>query len=181
MRNDHVIIPEKCCLNCHLLAARNEKGDWESAPFSEREELKTGDENCIRTHVTMLHSYSCHKGVFLPAKSLHDVIEDMRTRPQIVQSADYERLTEERRETCFFYPFQPRMSLAAGDELERRASDRREADKDREVTRLEGVEDRKLTRGALRIARRNYRIAVAAAVAAVGATIVAIIAVCSGS
>lgn len=43
------------------------------------------------------------------------------------------RLTKERGETCFYYPYAPGMFFPAAAELERRQADRHEAQRDRKV------------------------------------------------
>ena len=94
-----------------------------SAPPSDRQALEEGDEQWIRREVDMLHRYSCFKQVWTPASEMDEVVEDLMSEPG--KSCDYERMTANRRKTCFFRPYTLRMSLEAAVELERRENDRR--------------------------------------------------------
>ncbi len=63
-------------------------------------------------------------------------IESAKADPEVLDTfQEFDQLTRDRGESCFFYPHSPWMSLPAGTEVERRADDRREAEKDRALTR----------------------------------------------
>jgi hypothetical protein len=52
-----------------------------------------------------------------------------------IRSSDDDCLVRNREEECFFYDYAPGMPIDVAAELERRAADRREAERDRELTR----------------------------------------------
>lgn len=57
---------------------------------------------------------------------MEEVVEDLSFLSNDRQDIDYKRMTGDRGETCFFYPFSPRMTLETAAELERRYVQHRE-------------------------------------------------------
>ena len=160
-------ILEHCCLKCHFLAWTRKQKGWEQArvestlesvPESERRRFTeqpqtipperyvkrdqmSGSSTGGTTEV--IYSFRCFMGAW-----------KQRPKKENTQSL----WTRERGESCFFFAFTPELSLEAAKELERREANRREAERDRALTR----DSLGLTRESLRLTRRTSWVAVCA-------------------
>ena len=115
----------KCCLSCHFLLKRSYVGPEDhafSVTCGERRKLAEGTDpgEVFGNERNM----ECSKHVWDYANLHIDLRRHIR-----------ELLQQDRGESCFFYPFAEGMFLPAAVELERRAADRREAERDRALTR----------------------------------------------
>jgi len=119
-------IPDKCCLNCHFLKRWMRERDGREinmeVSFQERQLLAEGKE--WNTHPNVPWSLACHQNVWDAANFREDSCKDIKVIT-----------TKDRGESCFFYPYIPGLFFPAARELERRVADRREAEKDRALTR----------------------------------------------
>ena len=96
----------------------------------------------------------CHKGVWQSQDAYHLIFsstafnDDTELKERAIERFNetvQRELERDRDEDCYFYPIRQSMSLDAAEELEKRAADRREAERDRELTRKEGRENRHRT------------------------------------
>ncbi len=128
-----------CCVNCHFLmkwdrdlsslqgnpSAPQELKDFVTA--QERGALrKDGGLEAFGNEDGRIGSYNlaCYQNVWDSANFRKDSPRDIR----II-------VTRNRGESCFFYPYTPGMFFPAAAELERREADRREAKRDRGLTK----------------------------------------------
>ncbi|HUW58859.1 MAG TPA: hypothetical protein VMZ92_19640 [Planctomycetota bacterium] len=114
----------------------------------ERRKIKSGADPG-----TLVRDYNvlcCHKKVWDAANLPRETTGNLRPL-----------LMAERRESCFFFPWTPGMSMPAAVELERAASDRGEAERDRALTR-------QTARAASRAAWAAIIVAATAAIIALG-------------
>ena len=125
MKQNFSNIPDKCCNRCHFLE-KWERSSGSKTCFAvsteERQRLLAGNEWNTNSHVPW--SLACNKGVWDSANFRKDSNCDLHTIT-----------TEDRGESCFFYPRTPGMFFPAADELEERVANRREAERDRALTR----------------------------------------------
>lgn len=140
-------LPARCCRSCHFFMAQpRNSAVIHCVTTEERDNLDAGRD-------TDWFSASCERDVWrckAPCTSELAFRTDIR---------------RDRGEECFFYPHTPGMRGQAAQELERRAAGRREAEK-----------DRRLTRDALRQSKRAAKAAkwtaIAAIIAALGSWVV---------
>ena len=115
-------LPNNCCLRCVFLHSVNSEKPIQSLSKKVREDIKVKKSNMLQLQ--------CYQGVWGP-KTLGN--------PQNQGNSQYEDfyrlLTEDRGELCLFYLYTENQSPAAAKVLEIRAADRREATKDRHLTR----------------------------------------------
>ena len=147
-------LPKKCCLKCHfLLVVSKLDGIGDSseehvlpADREQREKLAAGTVPKEDAQFLFPQNILCHKEVWDGAnfKTDEDILGIVR-KPRLYKV-----------EPCFFYPYNPGMPLPVAEELERRATDRREAKM-----------DRYLTNQSLRQSRRAFRVAFAALIASI--------------
>jgi hypothetical protein len=127
-------------MNCHFLCMDGKHGSEVSAPEDLRDQLRKiikGEEPKPGDPICSLSMVDCYQEVWKAPGSDHKGMEeatedvfDQKGKPRET-SLDVVRLTMERGHSCFWYPFQSRMSLEAAKVLERRSADRREAARDR--------------------------------------------------
>ena len=125
MKQDPPNIPEKCCLRCHFLKKWMREENGKEICF----ELSTEERQCLLVGEKwntspVPWSLACHKNVWDSANFRKDSCRDI---PVIT--------TQDRGESCFFYPHTPGMFFPAAVVLEERAANRREAERDRALTR----------------------------------------------
>ena len=136
-------VPPKCCLNCHFMMADE---DGYPVPETKRREWRgmlTGNTK-IMTETDLpreiLGQFRCFKGVWCKRSQVQDAKQEMYKAADASQgipdlSWRPSQLIEDRGDRCFFYPHTDRLSMEAANELERREAGRREAEKDRKLTR----------------------------------------------
>ena len=117
---------KRCCLECHFLKQwmRDKNGETYSfeTSLSQRTRLAAGENP--KTVLLPDHSLACHQQVWDTANFREDSDKN-------VQGI----VTAERGESCFFFPRTPGMFFLAAAKLEHRVADRREAERDRFLTR----------------------------------------------
>jgi hypothetical protein len=133
----------RCCKGCHFLAKLTppnmHTSRSDSSPSSS--ELSDFDRECLAggppasSVVGESSSIACYLHVWDQGYLTTD--GQKKTQTEIISG--------ERGESCFFYPYTPGMLFPAAVELERRQSNRREAERDRELTRQEGNVNRTQT------------------------------------
>ena len=119
----------KCCLSCHFLS------QWDRAPrsntqerrdpltFDQRKRLARGDEP-----QKVASRADCVLGC------AHNVWDANNWRQDVYESIT-DIVPRTVNEDCFFLPYRPGMPWPTAKELERREANRREAGKDRQLTR----------------------------------------------
>jgi len=115
-------IPDMCCLNCHFLVeykyarppwsfgppvSKEYRRDILNNPTSQQNKLEMGFEAC-----------ACGMGVWSPPTTIEEARDDLG-------NSNWERVIRERGDTCFFWPYDNRLSVDAAKELERRHRDRK--------------------------------------------------------
>ena len=120
-------IPDKCCLNCHFLVAYvgqrpDDDAEWAPVYPTFLRYIIEDMESPIDMPRIGRERFCCHWRVFV-GKELNG------------QEELHSELLADRGETCFFFPRHDGMSLGAAGTLERREADRREAERDRSLTR----------------------------------------------
>ena len=120
-------LPKKCCLKCHFMERHfpQQSAGWLTLSVTEEEraQLQAGSLP-PQVFSSVECALACYRGVWDHANLGKDVPSGLRSL-----------LAQERGETCFFYPYTPGMFFPAARVLERRNADRREAEKDRKLTR----------------------------------------------
>ena len=117
---------ESWCLNCHFLMK------WDRLPNGGEIKLELAHDERSR----LARGEAPEKvlgGNYSPACSQN--VWDWANRRQDAEDDIVRVLTDDRGETCFFYQHTPGMSFLAAAELERRRVDRREAQRDRNLTK----------------------------------------------
>ena len=139
-------IPDKCCANCEFLIRVQ---TIEAEPESQERLVPLSDGERIGFHQGHLpeqlfcgtrdtySAFRCARNVW----NEHRIMMDVR-----------QVLTKDRSESCFFYPCSDGISLDAATELERRAVDRREAERDRALTRDTAKSARRASWAAITVA-----------------------------
>ena len=120
--------PKHCCLNCHFLV----HPDFDDTARITAHEVKEPErknifENCFDGNIGEVR-WACMKGVW--HEDEYGPTEDEEAIKFIKQ-----KFFLDRQDSCFFYKYCTGMPQGVAEELERRAADRREAEKDRALTR----------------------------------------------
>jgi len=139
-------IPDRCCINCHF-CMKYVSGFIRGEPNSPlRGELECHERDTLRKRFAtdgsdwiMGDGFACHHGVY----DIHD---------PMAAAAWHEILPLDRGDTCFFYLFVEGMSQEATVVLEKRTVDRREAEKDRHLTRETANAARRTAKAAIIVA-----------------------------
>jgi hypothetical protein len=123
-------LPEECCMNCHFLRKNVLIGKAEGS----RHELSSADRAALRRcrGRESAEAFAAYTQAFL---CLYDVVSTMDKRLVGAKENIPRDLTADRRDQCFFYPFHEGMSFETAQILEMRAANRREAERDRALTR----------------------------------------------
>ncbi len=116
-------IPERCCLKCHFCNADELHG-------SMRIERLDFDEDCRRR---MAEAFSLEGKYF--DGDVGPYANCLRGCYRYKKGMTDDFLLTDRTDKCFFYPYTESMTVDAATEIERRAADRGEAEKDRRHTR----------------------------------------------
>ena len=130
----------KPCYRCHFFTMRRvhyEDGKRQELLSVSQDERDMLDRELPNKHSEMLHqkidvehAYSCFKGVWTPPRGLPAVMQDReeaRLRGEPAGLTDRRRIEMHRGETCFFYPYTPRMSLETAEELQSARARRRQS------------------------------------------------------
>ena len=136
--------PENCCLNCDFLVTK-ENPDH---PFSINEQ----ERKCLLSELTkdkrdprrmtndVLSKYKCYKSIWEQG----GIEQEVKNQPAEANGTttkgqskiwDCSQVIQDRGDSCFFFLYELRRRLVATAELEGRVSTRREAEKDRKLTR----------------------------------------------
>lgn len=119
-----------CCRDCHFLMKwdRSADGGEIKMPISVNERARLARGEPAETVVGTNYSLACFHDVWDWANRRSDSENDL-----------VRVITLERGESCFAYPHTPGMFFPAAAELERRQADRREAQRDRRLTKTQIV------------------------------------------
>ena len=143
----------RCCYNCHFLMAYQHRADGDHAIFEISLDKRTKlldatEKQHIHNIIGPANFLGCKKWIWK---------HNRRTKSPIPLASD---LTRDHGDSCFFHRYTEGMSFGATEVLEARAADRREAERDRD-----------LTRHALNLSRRAFWISFAALIVSIAATI----------
>ena len=123
--------PGQCCLNCVFLAqvVRSETPtEPEPGHLEWKKQVKPMNpvfrQKLARGERIGMVTFRCDQAVW-----------GDRRGDTVPEGKPLELLTKDRGELCFFYEYSPDMTLTAANELEKRATDRREAKRDRNVVK----------------------------------------------
>ncbi len=119
-----------CCRDCHFLMKwdRTHNGLELKMETAQDERLRLAQGKDLNSVIGDNYSIACFQNVWDWANRRKDSDDNLQRV-----------LTRDRGETCFFYPHTPGMFFPAAAELERREADRREAKRDRKLTKWEIV------------------------------------------
>jgi len=119
--------PAKCCANCHFMAKMATLDGNSRSPYelSRKDRVQLAGGEAWSTVAGKGRTIVCYLGVWDQGYMTVDGLDKSRA----------EVITGERGESCFFYTCTPGMFFPAAAELEKRASDRREAERDRHVVK----------------------------------------------
>lgn len=152
MKSDTPHPANRCCYNCHFLMSYQYRADGDHAifakSFGDRTKLLAATEKQhIHEIIGNANFLGCQKWVW------HHHQETKHLEPL----APF--LTQNRADCCFFHDYTEGMSFEAGTMLEAREADRREAERDRD-----------LTRHSLKLSRRAFWISFVALIVSIAAT-----------
>jgi hypothetical protein len=151
MKSDIPQTESACCYNCHFLICyqrqENKKRPHHISCDNRNKLLKATQKQEVHDIIGSESFLGCQKWVWEHHR---------RTKSPIHVAAI---LTEERGESCFFHQHTNGMSFDAATTLEAREADRREAER-----------DRNLTRHALELSNRAFKISIVALIVSIAAT-----------